>query len=104
MQTPVPAAITLRLRARYALAGLIMLALWAASLVSLFRDTGTLNVVLAVIATFTIFPLGLVALLGGVHGSEASMRRAHIALFAAGGLLAVAVIAEMLRRTVFAGS
>ena len=104
MQKPAPVAITLRLRARYALAGLIMLALWAASLVSVFRDGGTLNIILTSIATFTILPLGLVALLGGVHGSEASMQRAHIALFAAGGLLAVTVIVEMLRRTVFAGS
>lgn len=104
MQTPAPVAITLRLRARCALAGLIMLALWVASVVAMFRDGGALNIILTAIATVTILPLGLVALLGGVHGSEAGMRRAHIALFAAGGLLAVTVIVEMLRRTVFAGS
>lgn len=103
MQKPAPATTTLRLRARYAFSGALMLALWAGSVVSLFRDIDGYKIVLASAATFTLLPLGVLALLGGVHGSETSMRRAYIALFAGGGLIAMAVMIEMLRRTVFAG-
>ena len=104
MQKPPPFLITYRLRARYALAGVMMLGLWVVTLVPLFRDDGGFKFILAAITTFTLFPLGIVALLGGVHGSEASMRRAYIALFAGGGLMMLAVIVEMLRRILFAGS
>jgi hypothetical protein len=52
---------------------------------------------------FTLCPLGAVALLGGLQGSEAGMRRAQFALFAAGALLMLAVIVELLRRIVFGG-
>jgi len=104
MQQPLPASITLRMRTRYGLAGALMLALWAASVVSLFHDASVFNIGLTSIATFTMLPLGVIALLGGVHGSEASMRRAYIALFAGGGLMMLAVIVEMLRRILFAGS
>jgi hypothetical protein len=103
MQQPAPITITLRIRARYALAGMIMLGLWAVSLVPLFQDGGGFNLILACATTFTLSPLGIVALLGGIHGSEAGMRWAQIALFTAGGLLILTVFAEMLRRTVFAG-
>ena len=102
MQQPTPVTTTLRLRARYALAGAIMLGLWAASLVPLFQDGGGFNLILACATTFTLCPLGVVALLGGIHGSEAGMRWAQIALFTAGGLLMLTVLVEMLRRIVFA--
>jgi hypothetical protein len=105
MQQPAPVTITLRMRARYVLAGMIMLGLWAVSLVPLFQDGGGFNLILACVTTFTLFPLGIVALLGGIHGSEAGMRWAQIALFAAGALLMLTVFVEMLRRTIFvAGS
>lgn len=101
MQKPPPVITTLRLRTRYALAGLLMLALWAASAVSMLRDAVAINILLGCAATVTILPLGAIALLGGIQGSDASMRRAHIALFAGGGLLALAVILELLRRMLF---
>jgi hypothetical protein len=93
---------TLKLRARYTLAGALMLALWAASVVSLFHEASAVNIVLAALATVIILPLGFVALLGGIYGSEASMRRAHIALFVAGGLLGLVMIVEIVRRLIFA--
>ena len=101
MQRPPPVITTLRLRTRYALAGLLMLALWAASAVSMFRDAIALNIFLGCAATVTILPLGVIALLGGIQGSDAGMRRAHIALFASGGLLALTAILEILRRMLF---
>jgi hypothetical protein len=103
MQNPPPLTITLRLRARFALAGLIMLGLWAVSLVPLWQDGGGFNLIVAAATTVTLFPLGIVALLGGVRGNEAGMRRAQQALFAAGALLMLAVLVELLRRTVFTG-
>ena len=102
MQRPPPVITTLRLRTRYALAGLLMLALWAASAVSMFRDAIALNIFLGCAATVTILPLGVIALLGGIQGSDAGMRRAHIALFAGGGVLALVAILEILRRMFFA--
>jgi hypothetical protein len=103
MQNPAPVTATLRHRARFALAGLIMLGLWAVSLVPLWQDGGGLNLIVAGATTFTLCPLGIVALLGGIHGSEAGMRRAQFALFTAGALLMLTVIVELLRRIVFAG-
>ncbi len=101
MQRPPPVITTLRLRTRYALAGLLMLALWAASAVSMFRDAIALNILLGCAATVTILPLGVMALVGGIQGSDAGMRRAHIALFAGGGVLALVAILEILRRMFF---
>jgi len=103
MQQPAPVTVTLRLRARYALAGLIMLGLWGVSLVPLWQDGGTFNVIIACATTLTLCPLGIVALLGGLSGSEAGMRRAQFALFSAGALLMLTVIVELLRRLIFAG-
>jgi hypothetical protein len=103
MQQPAPVTVTLRLRARYALAGMIMLGLWAVSLVPLWQDGGGVNLIIACATTLTLSPLGIVALLGGLSGSEAGMRRAQLALFTAGALLMLAVIVELLRRIVFAG-
>lgn len=84
------------------LAGAVMPALWGASLVPLFRGTDDAHIITIVFATITALPLGLIALLGGVPGSEASMRRSRIALFAAGGLLTLIVVVEALRRMIFA--
>lgn len=98
-----PAPVTRRLRARFALAGLIMLGLWAVSLLPVWQDGGGTNLVIAAVTTFTLCPLGIVALLGGLQGSEAGMRRAQLALFTAGALLMLAVVAELLRRIVFGG-
>lgn len=78
-----------------------MLALWAASAVSMFRDAIALNILLGCAATVTILPLGVMALVGGIQGSDAGMRRAHIALFAGGGVLALVAILEILRRMFF---
>ena len=103
MQQLAPVTVTLRLRARYALAGMIMLGLWAVSLVPLWQDGGGVNLIIAGATTLTLSPLGIVALLGGLSGSEAGMRRAQLALFTAGALLMLAVIVELLRRIVFAG-
>jgi len=102
-QEPAPLVVTRRLRARFALAGLIMLGLWAVSLVPLWQDGGGFNLIVACVTTVTLCPLGIVALLGGIQGSEAGMRRAQFALFTAGGLLMLTVIVELLRRVVFAG-
>ena len=99
-----PVIAALRLRARYMLAGAIMLALWGASLVALFRGIDGIHIVMAVVATITVLPLGLVALLGGMSGSEANMRRARMALFAAGALLALIVTVEVARRMLYGAS
>lgn len=97
-----PVIVALKLRARYMLAGAVMLALWGASLVALFNGIDGVRIAMLSVATLTVLPLGLIALLGGVSGSEAGMRRARIALFAAGGLLALIVAAEVIRRLIFA--
>lgn len=100
-QPPLP--ITFRLRARFALAGMIMLGLWAVSLMPLWQDGGRYNLIIAAATTFTLCPLGIIALLGGLRGNETGMRRAQTALFAAGALMMLAVVVELLRRIVFAG-
>jgi hypothetical protein len=103
-ELPAPVTVTLRQRARFALAGLIMLGLWAVSLVPLWQDGGGFNVIVAAVTTLTLCPLGVVALLGGIQGSEAGVRRAQFALFTAGALLMLTVVVELLRRIVFSGS
>jgi hypothetical protein len=103
MQTPAPVIVTLRQRARFALAGMILLGLWAVSLVPLWQDGGGYNLIIACVTTLTLCPLGIVALLGGLQGSQAGMRRAQFALFTAGALLMLTVIMELLRRIVFVG-
>jgi len=100
----VPPVVTRRLRGRYMLAGAVMLSLWGASLVALFHEGSGFNIVASTFATFTFFPLGLIAMWGGFSGSEASMQRARNALFAGGGLLLVTATMEVLRRIVFPGS
>jgi hypothetical protein len=100
---PVSAIVARRLRARYMLAGAMMLALWAASVIALFRDASALSIVATTVATLAFLPLGLVALQGGLSGGDAAMQRARNALFVSGGLLALIVAAEILRRMVFAG-
>ena len=86
------------------LAGAMMLLLWGASLAALFREGSSFNIVASIFATFTFFPLGLIAMWGGLSGGEASMQRARNALFAGGGLLLLTVTLEVLRRIVFPGS
>jgi hypothetical protein len=103
MQQSAPVTVTLRQRTRFVLAGLIVLGLWAVSLVPLWQDGGALNLMVACATTLTLCPLGIVALLGGILGSEAGMRRAQFALFTAGALLMLTVIVELLRRIVFSG-
>jgi hypothetical protein len=101
MKNPPSVIVTLKLRARYMLAGAVMLALWGASLVALFRNVDGIHIAMVFFATITVLPLGVIALLGSVSGSEVSMRRAHIALFAAGGLLGLLVAVEVARRMIF---
>jgi hypothetical protein len=103
MQNPASVPITLRQRTRVVLAGMIMLGLWTVSLVPLWQDGGGSNLIIAAATTFTLCPLGVIALVGGVSGSETGMRRAQLALFTAGALLMLAVILELLRRIVFGG-
>ena len=103
MQQPAPVTVTLRSRARFALAGLIMLGLWVVSLMPVLEDGSRVNLIVAAATTLTLCPLGLVALLGGIQGNEAGMRRAQLALFTAGALLMLAVVVELLRRIVFGG-
>jgi len=104
MQNPVPPVVTRRLRGRYMLAGAVMLLLWGASLVALFHEGSSFNIVASIFATFTFFPLGLIAMWGGLSGSEAGMQRAGNALFAGGALLLLTVMIEVLRRIVLRGS
>jgi hypothetical protein len=104
VKEPLPATITRRLRARYMLAGAMMMTIWGASLVALLHDGRAFNIFAAVFATFTFLPLGLIALQGGLSGSSAGMQRARNALFASGGLLALIVVAEVFRRMVLGGS
>jgi hypothetical protein len=101
MKNPPPVIVTLRLRARYMLAGAVMLALWGASLVALFRSVDGIHIAMVFAATVTALPLGLICLLGGVSGSEVNLRRAQIALFTAGGLLTLIVAVEVARRMMF---
>ena len=99
-----PANVALKLRARYMLAGAVMLALWGASLVRLFHGGSAFDIIAMVIATLTFLPLALIALWGGISGNETSMQRARSALLASGGLLALIVVVEVFRRMVFAGT
>ena len=103
MQKPVPAIVTRKLRGRYMLAGAVMLSLWGASLVAVFQDAASFNVLAAIFTSVTFLPLALVALWGGISGSEAAMQRARIALLASGGLLLLVAATEVLRRIFFAG-
>jgi hypothetical protein len=104
MQKPVPAVVTRKLRGRYMLAGAVMLSLWGASLVAVFQDGSSFNILVAIFATLTFLPLALVALWGGISGSEAAMQRARNALFASGGLLLLVATTEVFRRIFFAGN
>ncbi|HXX08656.1 MAG TPA: hypothetical protein VEJ43_11390 [Pseudolabrys sp.] len=101
MAKPPPVTVTLKLRARYAIAGATMLALWVASVVALFRNIDWSHILIVAAATVTALPLGLTMLSGGVSGSEPSMQRAQMALFATGALLLLIVSGEVLRRIVF---
>ena len=85
------------------LAGAVMQLLWGASLVALFHEGSSFNIVASIFATLTFFPLGLIAMWGAFSGSAASMQRARNALFAGGGLLLLTVTIEVLRRIVFRG-
>ena len=104
MQKPLPAAATRKLRGRYILAGVLMLGLWGAGLAQSVHDSTVFNIAAAVFASLTFLPLGLITLWGGVSGSEPRMQRARNALFASACILALVVIAEILRRMIFAGS
>jgi hypothetical protein len=86
------------------LAGAVMLSLWGASLVAVFQNGSAFNVIATIFATLTFLPLGLVALWGGISGSEGAMRRARNALFASGGLLLAVVTMEVFRRIFFPGN
>ena len=104
MQKPMAAVITRRLRGRYMLAGAVMLLLWGAALTALCQEGSRFNIAAAALATLTFLPLGLIALWGGISGSEAGMRRASNALFAGGGLLLLTATIEVLRRIMLPGS
>ena len=93
-----PVIVDLKLRARYMLAGAIMLGLWAASLIALFRGTDGVNIMMVAVATITLLPLGAISVFGAISGSEASMGRARSALFAGAGLMVLVIAVEVARR------
>ena len=86
------------------LAGAVMLSLWGASLVAVFQNGTSFNILAVIFATLTFLPLALVALWGGISGSEAAMQRARNALFASGGLLLLVATTEVFRRIFFPGN
>jgi hypothetical protein len=104
MQEPAPAVVTRKLRGRYVLAGAVMLSLWGASLVAVFQDGSSFNVLAGIFATLTFLPLALVALWGGISGNETDMQRARNALFVSGGLLLLVATIEVFRRIFFPGN
>ncbi|HXZ45750.1 MAG TPA: hypothetical protein VEH02_03365 [Pseudolabrys sp.] len=101
MANPPPVTVTLKLRARFAITGAALLALWSISVLALFRSVDGFHVLMLAASTVTVLPLGLILLSGGVSGSERGMRRAHMALFVTGGLLLLIVSGEVIRRIVF---
>jgi hypothetical protein len=103
MQKPVPAVVTRKLRGRYMLAGAVMLSLWGANLFAVFQDGSSFNVFAAIFTSLTFLPLALLALWGGISGSETAMQRARIALLASGGLLLLVTATEVFRRIFFTG-
>ena len=97
------AVVSRKRRGRFILAGAVMLGLWGSSLVSLIEERAAFTIVAAAVATLAFVPLGLIALWGGISGSEINMQRASNALLASGILLALIVAVEILRRIVFTG-
>ena len=92
-----------RLRVLALVAGVIMLALWAWSLVpaiAAVRDPrGDLfELIPAFWASVTALPLGLICCWGGLRGGEQRLRRARTALIIAAVLCAVVALLEIVRR------
>jgi len=92
-----------QLRAGFALAGAVLLALWGASLIPAIAATrdprgDAFDLLPAFWATLTLLPIGLVALAGGISGAGQPMRRARNALTIGAGLLVLVLALEIFRR------
>jgi len=104
VQERAPAVMTRKLRGRYFLAGAMMLLLWSASIAALVQDSSRFNITAAIVTALTFLPLGLVALRGGITGTDTAMLQARNALFVCGGLLLLVVTVEVCRRIFFLGN
>ena len=92
-----------RLRVLALVAGVIMLALWAWSLVpavAAVRDPrgDPFELIPAFWASATALPLGLITLWSGLRGGEQRLRRARTALIVAAVLCAIVAALEIVRR------
>jgi O-antigen/teichoic acid export membrane protein len=92
-----------RLRVLALVAGVIMLALWAWSLVpaiAAVRDPrgDPFELIPAFWASVTALPLGLITFWSGVRGGEQRLRRARTALIVAAVLCAIVALLEIVRR------
>jgi len=92
-----------RLRVLALVAGVIMLALWAWSLVpaiAALRDPrgDPFELIPAFWASLTALPLGLICSWGGLRGGEQRLRRARTALIIAAVLCAIVALLEIVRR------
>ena len=91
------------LRAAFVLAGMVLLALWGASLMPAIANWNNSNedgfsLVPAFAASVTALPLGLSATFDGLSGRDKAMRRARVHLVLAAALLLLAAMLELLRR------
>ncbi len=94
---------TANLRSGLVLGGAALLLIWAASWIPVIRSWNDpradgFQVIPLFWATITTLPLGIVALIGGISGSEARVRRARKSLMIAGGLLGLVVVLDIFRR------
>lgn len=92
-----------KLRALLVLGGLVLLALWGWALTPLFERWGDpradgFHLIPTFWATITAPPLGVIALIGGISGSEKGVRNARTSLMIAGGLAVVVAELEVVRR------
>jgi hypothetical protein len=92
-----------KLRAGFVLVGVIMFALWGASLIPAIENWDNPNEdgfsFLPVFwATLTCLPLGFVLIAGGIIGRGKAAARARTGLFVSAGLLALITGLEVLRR------
>ena len=85
------------------LGALVLLAIWGVAMIPLFERWGDpradgFHLIPTFWATITALPLGVIALVGGVSGTEKGVRRARTSLMIAGGLAVVVAALEIVRR------
>jgi hypothetical protein len=93
----------LKLRVAAIAAGTVMLLLWLASWQPLIATWGDpqsdgFQLIPLFWASLTLLPLGLIALSGGISGTEKGTRRAQTSLIIAGALLVLVGVLEIVRR------